>query len=296
LLDQMAGLGGSNQDMPPPLETGNRRLDDWLNADWARAANALNAALAVVHVSDAANEPAQPVKKKGKKKKLLKATCVSQVEDEPANSDPWQQCVKKAKRRAGVTETIVAIPPRVQAAGAYHRPGSPEFTQLARRFRNSGKTMPWGISTHDFERFTAAIAVDTAPTGDNLGIVFINNPALPPGNDQRFRYGLHHIWAPGAGGGYHDGHRGDWQALAGLPVDSPDMLVQIIMAALTDIHADFVQHRSRNGNVVRHFRRFTFRHSTGVFAVTGIRIVLAHNGMVITAFPGKHAKAERLNM
>jgi hypothetical protein len=296
LIDQMAGIGGSHQGEPAPLATGNHRLDRWLNADWLRAANALNAALAVVNVSDTADEPTQPVKKKGKKKKLVKATCVMKAEDEPASSDPWQKCVKKAKHKADVTESAVAPPPRIQAGGSYHQPGSPEFRQLAKRFANSGKTMPWGIRPTEFERFTTAIAADIAPTGDNLGLVFLNNPTFGHGNTERFRYGLNHIWASGAGGGDNQGHREDWQSLEGLSVNSPEMLAQLLMAALTDVHADFVQHRSRNGNIVRDFRRFTFRHRTGIFTVTNIHIVLAQNGMIITAYPRKNAKASPLNM
>jgi len=84
--------------------------------------------------------------------------------------------------------------------------------------------------------------------------------------------------------------------LPGLPVNSRELLTDIIMGALTDRHADYTQQRQRNGNLVRTFRQFTFRQGGTAYRITNIRIVLGQNGMVITAFPKAGARANRLNM
>lgn len=295
LLARIARMFEPDQPGTGTLRTGNDELDQWLNADLVRAENALNAAQAVVHVSDARAEPKKPVKNKKKKRKLVKASCTETMARDPSSADPFQECVRRAKRRIGETEPIVALTPHVVNNERYHARGTPQFDRLARQFINLGRGMPWGLSEAQFAKFTAAIARDRAPTGDNLGFVFINDPTLRNG-PERFRYGVEHIWAAGAGGGDTAGHRDDWQALRGLSVRGRDMLIQLIMAALTDPNARFTQTRTSNGNVVRTFEYFMFMHGSTPFAIRNVRIVLGQNGMVVTAYPLRNASAEPLEM
>ncbi len=296
LLAAIARMYEPDQPGTATLRTGDGELDRWLNADLVRAENALSAAQAIVHVSDTQGAPNEPIKnKKKKKRKLLKATCNETKEDEHDSVDPFQECVRKAKRRARETDAVVALTPHIATNERYRQRGTPQFERLVRELRNTGRPMPAGISEAQFSQFTAAIARDSASTGDNLGFVFINDPTLRNGT-ARFRYGVEHIWAPGAGGGDNAGHRDDWQALGGLPVNNRDTLVRIIMAALTDPNARFTQSRTRNGNVVRTFHYFTFIDGDMPFAIRNVRIVLAQNGMVVTAYPLRGATAERLDM
>ncbi|MEA3118336.1 MAG: hypothetical protein QOI13_1606 [Paraburkholderia sp.] len=299
LRDQAAGLGSSSEGGLRPLHTGNAALDRWLNADRDRANNLIDAAAGVTHQSDLGADLAKPRKSK-REGKLLKASCIdtqSAEEGQEMDETPWQQCARKSKAKLNDSAVIVAVTPRVQTGGGYHLRGTPEFERLVRSFKNSERTPPAGLLGAEFGRHTRAIAVDVAETGDNLGLVFLNDPVEPPGNTQRrFKYGIEHIWASGAGGGDNDGHRGDWNQLPGLPVNSRELLTDIIMAALTDLQADYTQQRQRNGNLVRTFRQFTFRQGETVYRITNIRVVLGQNGMVVTAFPKAGARANRLSM
>lgn len=296
LLAQITRMFDPDQPGTGTLRTGIPELDRWLNANPARAEEALNAAKAIVHVSDAAKEPKAPVKNKKKKKaKLLKASCISTTQENDGSGDAFELCVRKATRKIGETGPVVALPPLVENNERFHLRGTPEFNRLVREFRNTGRSLPPGIADEQFSRFTAAIARDRAPTGDNLGIIFINDPALR-GNDARFKYGIEHIWSPGGGGGDDEGHREDWQGLPGLSVNGREMLAQVIMAALTDPNARFTQTRSRNGNIRRNFEYFTFMRGQQLFVIRNVRIVLGQNGMVITAFPLPGAGAESLEM
>ena len=277
-----------------PLRTGDTELDRWLNADLVRAEQALTAARAVVHVSSAAQKPTKKIKDKRKKKsKLVKASCVI-AENDDGKGDEFQLCVKKARRQIGDTDDFVALTPHVEDRGRFHLRNTAEFNRLVTAFRNTGGGLPDGISGDQFAEFTEAIARDPAPTGDNLGFLFINNPTLR--SNARFRYGLEHIWAPGGGGGDNAGHRDDWQRLTGLPVRDRPMLTQLIMAALTDPYARYKHKRSRNGSAVRTFDYFLFRHGGQLYAIKNVRIVLGRNGMVITAYPLRGARADALEM
>lgn len=298
LLAAIARTFDPNQAGVGSLRTGNDELDRWLNADLSRAANALNAAQAVVRVSDARDEPNEPVKsKKKKKRKLLKASCTeaAKSDPDPDSGDPFQECVRKAKRSTGETGPVVALAPHVVDDQRFHERGTPQFNRLVTEFRNSHRGMPWGIAENQFATFTAAIARDRAPTGDNLGLVFINDPAQRNATE-RFRYGVEHIWAPGLGGGDNAGHRGDWQTLRGLSINSRDALIQLVMTALTAPTARFTQARTNSGNIVRTFQYFVFVHGARAYAIRNVRIVLAQNGMVITAYPLRDARAEPVEM
>lgn len=291
LLEQIAGLGGSSQQANTSLNTGNAALDIWLNENWERAENALNAAVTIVRTSDAAQRPNKPVKKPGTEAKILKASCVDNRDVLEIGDDPWQQCIRKAKHRTNVTVPAVSIPPRVQVRGNYYLSDTREFDTLVRQFKHSGKSLPPGVSSDQFAQFTRAIGIDAARAGDNLGIVFLNDPDMRGGR-QRFPFGLEHIWAVGSGGGPNAGHREDWQTLLGLSVNSRELLVQIVMAALTDPDAAYVQQRSRNGNLVRIYRGFRFHYGSRIYRVRNIQVVLGQNGMVISAFPIKDASAD----
>ena len=74
------------------------------------------------------------------------------------------------------------------------------------------------------------------------------------------------------------------------------MLVQVIMTALTDPNAQYTQTRMRNGNIVRTFSYFLFRHNNTLYAIRNVRIVLGQNGMVVTAYPLRNANAQALSM
>jgi len=302
LLASIARMFAPDQQGAGTLRTGNAELDRWLNADLNRAEQALNAAKAIVRVSDAAANVNETIKKKkNKKEKVVKASCVIKQKDDGSDEvkngadDEFTLCVKKAKRQLGETGPTVALPPHVDDSDRFHLRGTPGFTRLVREFRNTGRSLPPGMAGDHFAQFTTAIARDRAPTGDNLGLIYINDPTLR--GNVRFKYGIEHIWAPGAGGGDDAGHRDDWQTrLPGLSVSGRDVLTQVIMAALTDPFAQFRQTRSRNGNVVRTFEYFTFRQGQRLFAIRNVRIVLGQNGMVITAFPLKNASAQSLEM
>ncbi|MGG1946744.1 hypothetical protein AB1286_18340 [Trinickia sp. NRRL B-1857] len=303
LLAQIERMYDAQQAGPATLRTDDDELSRWLNADLVRAENALNAAQAIVHVSDAREEPNEPVKKKKKRNRnrqqVVKASCVENHKAQTAPGDRAQKCVGAAKallhgtgEAAAVT---VALTPQVASRDRYSRRGTEQFNRYVREFRNTGRGMPRGISEEQFATFTAAMGRDVAPAGDNLGFVFINDPALR-GGAARFPYGVEHIWASGGGGNENAGHRQDWEKLKGLPVESRELLIQIVMAALTDPNARFTQLRSRNGNVARTFQYFVFMHGNIPFAIRNVRIVLGQNGMVVTAYPLRGASAEPLEM
>lgn len=299
LLGQVERMYDAEQAGPSTLNANTEDLSRWLNADLERAENALNAAQAVVHVSDARVDPDEPVKKKKKKNKkkqqVVKASCVENHKAQTAPGDRAQKCVDAAKALLHETGEAVALTPQVASLNRYSRRGTEQFNRYIREFRNTGRGMPRGLSEEQLATFTAAIGRDAAPAGDNLGFVFINDPALR-GGAARFPYGVEHIWSPGAGGNDNAGHRQDWEKLKGLPVENRERLIRIVMAALTDPNARFTQSRSRNGNVVRTFQYFLFMHENIPFAVRNVRIVLGQNGMVVTAYPLRGASAEPLEM
>ncbi|WP_235375799.1 hypothetical protein [Burkholderia thailandensis] len=278
---------------PLRLTTGNARLDGWLLADTERAANALSAAENIVQVSDSRAKPNEPSNLRQRKKKVVKASCADNNAAREAAEQGWE-CVKKAKRKIKRQDDAIAVPPQLQTGGRYYLASrmadNREFDALVRSFDRQRTEMPAGMRRDEFASQTAAIAHDGAATGDNLGIVYLNDPRGRPG--QRFGYGLEHIWAPGGGGG-DDGHRNDWRALS---VDSRDTLTRVVMAALTDVDAQYVQTRTADGKVVRTYGRFTFRDGARVAVFRNVRIVLRQNGMVVTAFPLKNAKREEVQL
>ncbi|NOI26536.1 hypothetical protein [Vibrio mediterranei] len=268
---------------PLNLTSGNPQLDTWLLADLERAGNALSSAASITQVSDSRSNPTEPINLRQRKNKVIKASCTENDATKEASDEGWE-CVKKAKKRLNRQDNAIAIPPLLQTGGRYYLPGSSEFDALVRTFLRPGPELPVGIRSNEFARLTAAIAHDGASSGDNLGIVYLNNPV--DNSPERFSFGLSHIWSPGSGGG-NQGHRQDWRAQS---VNSPSTLTRVIMAALTDVNADYTQTRSANGNVVRTYRRFTLMNAGYMTVYYNIRIVLRQNGMVITAYPLKDAK------
>lgn len=265
--------------------TGNAELDRWLVDDTERAGNALSAALNINQVSDSREEPQKASNLKKRKKKVVKAACVeSKISD-----DLGWECVKKAKGKVKRSEGAIALPPLLQTGGRYYLSSrtadSNDFQSLVASFLRRSPEMPAGIHINQFEKLTAAIAYDGAIAGDNLGIVYMNNPTL--GDGLRFSYGLNHIWAEGGGG--VNGHRDDWRALS---VDSGSLLTRVVMAALTDVGARYRQKRTSDGKVERTYERFKFVDGGRVTVFRNIRIVLRQNGMIVTAFPLKGAKRE----
>ncbi|MGL5842241.1 MAG: hypothetical protein ACRCYK_10645 [Aeromonas hydrophila] len=276
---------------PLRLTTGNAQLDAWLLADPERAANALSSAASIAQVSDSRTKPDEPTNLRQRKKKVVKASCADNNAMREASEQGWE-CVTKAKRKLKRQDDAIAVPPQLQTGGRYYLAGRSEFDALVRTFLRPRPELPAGIRSDEFAGLTAAIAHDGASTGDNLGIVYLNNPVNS--SRQRFPFGLNHIWAPGGGGG-EEGHRQDWRALS---VDSAGTLTRVIMAALTDVHAQYTQTRTADGKVVRTYRRFSFMDVGRQTVYQNIRIVLRQNGMVVTAFPLKNAKQEvvQLNM
>ncbi len=304
LLAQIARMYQPDQQGPATLRTGNADLDRWLNADLVRAEQALIRAKSIARLSGAAEEPTIPIKKKRKKTddtktKVLKTSCAIDKQDNVDGDDEYRVCVRKGKKKIrrteGETGPFVALTPHIDDGTRFHLRNTARFTPLVREFLNTNGNAPNGMSNEEFTRFTAAIARDAAPTGDNLGIVYLNDPSIK--KTDRFKYGLEHIWAPGSGGGANAGHRGDWEDnVAGLSVNTRAMLTELIMTALTDPYAQFTQTRGRNGNVVRTYKYFTFTHGQRVYAISNVRIVIGQNGMVITAYPLDKAKAVALDM
>ncbi|WP_323120297.1 hypothetical protein [Burkholderia alba] len=276
---------------PLRLTTGNAQLDAWLLADPERAANALSSAASIAQASDSRTKPDEPTNLRQRKKKVVKASCADNNATREASEQGWE-CVTKAKRKLKRQDDAIAVPPQLQTGGRYYLAGTSEFDALVRTFLRPRPELPAGIRSDEFAARTAAIAHDGAATGDNLGIVYLNDPVS--GGRQRFPYGLSHIWAPGGGGG-EDGHRQDWRALS---VDSTGALTRVIMAALTDVNARYTQTRTADGKVVRTYRRFSFMADGRQTVYQNVRIVLRQNGMVVTAFPLKNAKREvvQLNM
>ncbi|KVK96242.1 hypothetical protein WJ45_20080 [Burkholderia ubonensis] len=274
---------------PLRLTTGNARLDAWLQDDSERAANALSAANNVVQVSDSRTKPNESANLRQRKKKVVKASCADNNPAREAAEQGWE-CVAKAKRKIRRQDEAIAVPPQLQTGGRYYlvrkEDDSREFNALVRAFLQRQQEMPAGIRADEFASYTEAIAHDGAATGDNLGVVYLNNPRVAPGH--RSPYGLNHIWAPG-GGGRDNGHRRDWEQ---LQVNSPETLTRVVMAALTDVDAQYTQSRTADGKVVRTYRRFVFRDRLRTIVFSNIRIVLRQNGMVVTAFPLKNAKRE----
>jgi hypothetical protein len=79
-------------------------------------------------------------------------------------------------------------------------------------------------------------------------------------------------------------------------VNGRELLIEIVMAALTDPQARFKQTRSHKGHVVRTFEYFVLRRGNAAHAIRNVRIVLGQNGMIITAYPLANARAEPLFM
>ncbi|RKP48168.1 hypothetical protein [Trinickia fusca] len=272
------------------LTTGNATLDTWLNESPERARNALDSAAAIARASDTRMQPSEPLNLRKRRDKVIKASCAEYKVHLDSIDEGWE-CVQKAKAKRGITTPRIAVTPQLQRGGVYALRGSGlEFDRLVRAWRNAGLSLPPGMSSAEFANLTYAIAHDGAMSGDNLGIVYLNDPD-DRARTRRFPYGVSHILAPGAGGGDNAGHRGDWLHLRGLSVSSQDVLARVIMAALTDAHAEYRQERSRNGNVVRTYRRFIYRSDDADYVISNVRIVLGHNGMVITAYPLSHAQA-----
>jgi hypothetical protein len=207
-----------------------------------------------------------------------------------SSGDGWQRA-QQARRRMSLRNASVAVEPLPHRGGQYYRRGEPEFDALVRQVTRANSSLPSGMVADEFARRTYAIARDGASAKDNLGVVYLNDPAKP-GDSRRVAYGLHHIWAPGSGGGHDAGHRDEWRRLPGLAVDSPKMLAWVIMAALTDVNAEYPQTRMPNGNIEREYRRFAYRHGGNRYVLGAIRVVLRRNGMVITAYPRKGAEAK----
>lgn len=270
---------------PLHLATGNAQLDRWLLADPERAGNALSSAASIAQASDSRTKPNEPTNLRKRKKKVIKASCADNNAMRESSEQGWE-CVTKAKRKLKRHDDAIAVPPQLQTGGRYYLAGTNEFNTLVQTFLRPGPELPAGIRSNEFAGLTAAIAHDGASTGDNLGIVYLNNPTN--NSRQRFPYGLNHIWAPGGGGG-EEGHRQDWRALS---VDSANVLTRVIMAALTDVHADYTQTRTADGKVVRTYRRFSFMNAGRQTVYRNVRIVLRQNGMVVTAFPLNNAKQE----
>jgi hypothetical protein len=276
---------------PLNLTTGNAQLDEWMIADPERAANALSSAASIAQASDSRSKPDEPNNMRKRKKKVVKASCAENNAMREASEQGWK-CVTKAKRKLNRQGDAIALPPQLQTGGRYYLSGRSEFDVLVRAFLRPNPELPAGIRSDEFAGLTAAIAHDGASTGDNLGIVYLNNPVNR--GRQRFPFGLNHIWAPG-GGGNDQGHRQDWRALS---VNSASDLTRVIMAALTDVHAQYTQTRTADGKVVRTYRRFSFMNAGRMTVYENVRIVLRQNGMVVTAFPLNNAKQEvvQLNM
>ncbi|CAK3075452.1 conserved hypothetical protein [Vibrio crassostreae] len=276
---------------PLHLRTGNEQLDAWMVADPERAANALSSAASIAQVSDSRANPDKPSNMRQRKEKVVKASCADNNAMRAASEQGWE-CVKKAKRKLKRQDDAIAVPPQLQTGGRYYLAGRGEFDVLVRTFLRPGPELPAGIRSNEFAGLTAAIAHDGASTGDNLGIVYLNNPVNR--DRQRFPFGLNHIWASGGGGGAQ-GHRKDWLALS---VNSASDLTRVIMAALTDVHAQYTQTRTVDGKVVRTYRRFSFVNAGRMTVYQNVRIVLRQNGMIVTAYPLNNAKQEvvQLNM
>ncbi len=301
LLRRINEFGAGAAATAQTLRTGNARLDAWLNEDWERAANALNAAAGIARVSEMPGQPERaPVNQNRSKKNVIQASCVAQGSraqdgsDEGSSEAPWQ-CVNNAKKQLKQSGQRIALQPNVQARREYHLRGTPEFNRLTRAFINAERGLPHDMRAADFPLLTHAIAHDGARTGDNLGLVYLNDATWPANREARFRFGLEHILAPGRGGGDNAGHREDWRELTGLPVNR-EILVPLIMQALIDTDAQYTVMRGRTGNTARTYRRFLFRNGGALYQITNIRIVLGQNGMVITAYPLQGARAEPLNM
>ncbi|MHA2690738.1 hypothetical protein, partial [Vibrio harveyi] len=195
---------------PLHLRTGNTQLDAWMAADSERAANALSSAASIAEVSDSRANPDKPSNMRQRKKKVVKASCAENNVKREASEQGWE-CVRKAKRKLNRHDNAIAVLPQLQTGGRYYLAGTSEFDVLVQTFLRPGPELPAGIRTNEFAGLTAAIAHDGASTGDNLGIVYLNNPVNR--GRQRFPFGLNHIWAPGGGGG-EQGHREDWRALS----------------------------------------------------------------------------------
>ncbi|WP_207551958.1 hypothetical protein [Vibrio sp. 10N.222.47.A9] len=276
---------------PLDLTTGNAQLDAWMIADPERAANALSSAASIAQASDSRSKPDEPNNMRKRNKKVVKASCTEKNARREASEQGWE-CVTKAKSKLRRQGDAIAVPPQLQTGGRYYLAGRSEFDMLVRTFLRPNPELPAGIRANEFAGLTAAIAHDGALTGDNLGIVYLNNPVNR--GRQRFPFGLNHIWAIGGGGG-DQGHREDWRALS---VNSASDLTRVIMAALTDVHANYTQTRTIDGKVVRTYSRFSFMNAGRMTVYQNVRIVLRQNGMVVTAFPLNNAKQEvvQLNM
>ncbi len=294
LLREINALGNLAAAAPDPLHTGNAPLDRWLNENWERAANALNAAASIARVSAArVQSETEPVNQSRRRNNVVKTSCAENRVEPPTDNDQWT-CVQSGKKQLKVADQRrVALLPNVQAAREIVWNGAAGFNQLARAITNTAR-QPVGMRDTDFARLTPAIAYDGAPTGDNLGLVYINDATWPANTTARFRFGIEHIWAPGAGGGDDAGHREDWLRLPGLAVNR-QMLAPLIMQALADPAAQYTQTRRGNGNVARTYLSIYFRHQSRMYRLTNIRIVIGHSGMVVTAYPVRGARADQVN-
>ena len=284
-----------------PGRTGNARLDHWINANQDAARNALYVALGIVRRSDAHEQRTRPVSETSRNASVLAATCQSDMEVADASEEPWERCKTKARKRANLTRSIVAMPPHIELAGRFYLRDKAEdakaFRKLVNWYGNTGLPHPEGISASQFSQAMRAIGIDAAPTGRNLNMVYL--PDVPRLNKKHGRpeVGLEHIWWPGSGGGPNAGHRDEWIALgraSGIEVER-DMVATIVMSALTSPSAALAPPKLQaNRRDRRVFTRVRFTHRGETFEATHIVVVLERNGMVVTAFPLGNATLKRV--
>lgn len=275
-----------------PGRTGNAQLDNWINAHVDAARNALYVALGIVRHSDAHEHRTRPVSETGLNASVLAATCQSDIDVAHSSEEPWEQCKTRARKRANMTRSVVALPPHIELAGRFYLRDKPDdakaFESLVHWYGNTGLPHPEGISTGEFSRAMRAIGIDAAPTGRNLRMVYLPDVPRLKKKHGRPEVGLEHIWWPGSGGGPNAGHRDEWIALGrahSIEVER-DMVATIVMTALTSPSATLAPPRLQaNMRDRRLFTRVRFTHRSQMYEATNIVIVLERNGMVVTAFP-----------
>ncbi len=276
---------------PDNIATGNAQLDQWVREHAEQAESLIARSVQVLVNSDTRSSPnIAPNELRQRKKKVTKTSCYSRDTSVKQESGEWQ-CVKNTKKRHKNTDKVVALPPRVEEGYVTNDSNNSSDQQrhrnLVREFlnQNNHNNLPPGLNSNQFSDFTPYIGRDAAPTGQNLGILYLNNPRIP-GSHQRFSYGLSHIWTNNDGG-----HRRDWE---NYEIQNTTQLSHLIMTALTQRQPK-KHEKQTNGNYRREYSEVSVPRGDGSFDVySNFIIILGSNGMVITAYPTKRTKHYRV--
>lgn len=284
-------LNDSAQGATAPLSvhSDNSALDLFINQNPEKAESFLHSAANLIINSEPS--PAELISlrpRKGEKRKtgVIVAACSKKLD----NLTP-KECIDKVKVVTKQYAKKIALPPRLTTSDHYYESGSPAFSQLVNRFINSRMPVPPGMTESNFATYTAAIGWDAAPAGRNVGIIYLPNPTFLTHSQrtkQRFAYGLEHIFS-----GNEANHEVQWRR---VHVNSQQAVLRLVMNAVTNRDNQFTLLRSISGdNQARLYENVTYVDGRWHRTISNVVVVVASNGMIITAYPTASSKVTEIS-